>query len=167
MSFRNRFTNVVGAIVTGYAGWEMSMGKFTEEKLWTLPAAIVSFATGSKDKLLERLSKLDKDDKDVAKDIFGQILDHLLKPHGYSVSTVKAEDIPIVIHDIPEAEYRDVPREQTPQERASQYFSKQLAAGRRLPNIPQQTIEGTDVTPFTFAMESMRGDSDNPQSEAW
>ncbi len=161
---RNFITNLGGLALTLYGGNELANGKMTVEKmLATVPAAIVSFATGSKDKMIEELANLSGTDKAVAKDIFGQILDRVMSRYGYSVVSNTPEVNHDVIADVPVNDYRGSGRisstpEPTPEQRASQYFSEQLASGRRLPNIPQPPIEGTDITPMRFAMESMAGD---------
>lgn len=161
---RNIITNLGGLALTFYGGNELANGKMTIEKLLaTAPAAIVSFATGSKDKKIEELLKLNSTDKAVARDIVGQILDRVMSRYGYSVTSVNTPEVNHdVIADVPVNDYRgsgriDSTSEPTPEQRASQYFSEQLASGRRLPNIPQQPIEGTDITPLRFAMESMSG----------
>jgi hypothetical protein len=165
---RNFITNLGGLALTLYGGNEIANGKMTVEKmLATVPAAIVSFATGVNDKKLNALSKLNHADRAVAKDVFGQILDRVMSRYGYSVSSVNTpESSHEFIPDVPVDAYRGSGRiestsEPTPEQRASQYFSEQIASGRRLPNIPQSPIEGTDITPMRFAMESMGGDDDD------
>jgi hypothetical protein len=162
---RNFITNLGGLALTLYGGNELANGKMTVEKLLaTAPAAIVSFATGSKDKKIEELLKLNSGDKAVAKDIFGQVLDRVMRRYGYSVSNVNTPEVNhATIPDVPDHDYRGSGRfastlEPTPEQRASQYFSEQIASGRRLPNIPQTPIEGADITPLRFAMESMGGE---------
>jgi hypothetical protein len=164
---RNFITNLGGLALTLYGGNELANGKMTIEKLLaTAPAAIVSFATGSKDKKIEELLNLNHTDKAVAKDIFRQILDRVMSRYGYSVSSVNTPEVNHdVIADVPVNDYRgsgriDSTSEPTPEQVASRYFSEQVAAGRRLPNIPQPVIEGTDITPMRFAMESMAGDEE-------
>lgn len=163
---RNFITNLGGLLITFYGGNELANGRMTVEKiLSTAPLAIVSFATGSKDKMIEELAKLNGTDKAVARNIVGQVLDRVLSRYGYSVVSNTPEVNHDVIADVPTDDYRGSGRisstpEPTPEQRASQYFSEQLASGRRLPNIPQPPIEGTDITPMRFAMESMSGDEE-------
>ena len=160
---RNTITNLGGLMLTLYGGKELAEGKMTVEKmLATVPAAIVSFATGSKDKKIEELLKLNSGDKAVATNVTAMVLDRLASRFGLSVSQRNEEVNHDVIADVPDHDYRgsgriDSTSEPTPEQRASQYFSEQLASGRRLPNIPQPPIEGTDITPLRFAMESMNG----------
>jgi hypothetical protein len=166
---RNFITNLGGLALTFYGGNELANGKMTIEKLLaTAPAAIVSFATGSKDKNIEALLKLNGGDKVAANDITRMILDRFASRFNLTV-TPRHINIPEVNHDVitdvPNNDYRgsgrfDSTSEPTPEQRASQYFSEQVAAGRRLPHIPQAPIEGTDTTPMRFAMESMSGDEE-------
>lgn len=164
---RNFITNLGGLALTFYGGNEIANGKMTVEKmLATVPAAIVSFATGSKDKKIEELLKLNGGDKAVANDITRMILDRVASRWNLAVTPRNINTPESVTHevvaDVPSNDYRgsgriDSTSEPTPEQRASQYFSEQLASGRRLPNIPQPPIEGTDITPMRFAMESMSG----------